>query len=145
MKKNIILACVVICVLGSLTSVTAAGGMEPCLATCCLDWRLGYEMNEGKTIHMYDWLTLAGRISQVPLWIIPAYEWGYRESGAAGCCVSILWGARAGRDFKSLRLRSKEILLCVPIINIYPIIMIPMEAMDGKTWSQVLEEENLQR
>ena len=143
--KTILYALILSSVLICLNSMPLAaqdegGAMVPCLASCCLDPRLGYEMNEGKEIHMYDVLSLFGILR-----LIPAVDWGLARSGAGGFCVTLFWGNRAGRDFKTTRLRGKELLLCVPVVNIVSAVLILSEVLGGKTWSEVEQAENLKR
>jgi TolB-like protein len=116
------------------------GGMGPALASCCLDPRLGYEMNEGKKVHLYDVLGLFAVLR-----LVPAIDWGMGRGGACGCCLALTISKRAGRDFRKTRLRGKEILFFIPVLQWYPIIAVPLEAMSGKTWSEVVEEEGLTR
>ena len=48
-------------------------------------------------------------------------------------------------QFCERKLRAKEKLYPIPIVNLYPWITIGMEAMGGKKLSEVVEEENLTR
>jgi hypothetical protein len=138
MKKYLLLA-VVAAVFG-VSSVQAAGGFGPCLATIFLDPRLGLDMNEGKDIQTNDWLRLLP-----PLSLYAMYAEGYQTNGMKGCCVACIWGNRAGHDIDKYKLRSKEVLMCVPVVNIYPCIALPLEAYGGKTMSQVIQDESLAR
>lgn len=144
MKKFLLLA-VVAAVFG-VSSVQAAGGCAPCLATCILgDPRIGLYMNEGKSIETEDWIVFAGNVLVGLGWVyagINAYE---KAQNAKGFCVGALWGRRAGSEINSTKLRTKEILLCIPILNIYPCIALPLEAFGGKTMSAVIQEEGLSR
>ncbi|MFP4521845.1 MAG: hypothetical protein ACLFQK_06835 [Fibrobacterota bacterium] len=131
-------------------AASAKGGLAPCLATCVFgDTRLGLEMNEGKEIQTYDWLNLAGNVLSSfgggILNLYVAYDVGYKAAGTKGCLSACLWGPRAGRDFNEVKIRKKEVMLCIPIVNIVPAVLIPLEAYSGKTYQQIIEEENLKR
>ena len=128
------------------TSVHAAGGVAPCLATIFMgDIRIGLYMNDGKPVEGQDWLILGLNVLTGLGPFVSAYE-GYSKSQTMkGCCVGYFWGRRAGGEINNYKLRTKEILLCIPIINIYPCIALPLEAFSGKTMTQVIEEENLKR
>jgi hypothetical protein len=147
MNKKIIFTAVVLMIMS--VNVSAKGGAGPCLATCLLgDTRLGLAMNQGEQIETIDWINLASNF--IPfvgpvLKLYVAYEAGYKPSGATGCCVAYIWGPRPGRMFTDYKLRTKEILLCIPVVNIYPIIALPCEAYNGKTLTEVIQEENLKR
>ena len=97
-------------------------------------------MNEGKNVHLYDVLGLFAVLR-----LIPAIDWGFGGGGPCGCCVALTISKRAGRDFRTTRLRGKEFLYFVPVLWFYPAIAIPLEAMSGKTWSEVVEQEKLKR
>ncbi|MBN1984375.1 MAG: hypothetical protein JW795_22815 [Chitinivibrionales bacterium] len=131
-----------------ISKAEQTGGLGPCLATCLLgDTRIGLEMNEGKEIEDVDWIRALG--SYVGLSIITntwaAYNNGYKQAGFGGFCVGFLWGPRPGRMFNEYKLRTKEVLLCIPLVQCYPMIALPLEAFSGKTMSAVIEEENLKR
>jgi hypothetical protein len=146
-------------------SVQAAGGVGPCLATCFLgDSRIGLYMNEGKPIEGTDWLVFGANIAgsvlgsalfssednpggtSIPIGSVIAGVDAYNKSKSAkGFCAGALWGRRSGAEINTTKIRTKEILMCIPIVNIYPCIAVPLEAYSGKTMSQVIEEENLKR
>jgi hypothetical protein len=133
MKKALLLfAAIVVC---SFSSIQAAGGAGPCLATLLLDPRLGLYMNEGKSIETNDFI----RYLINPLGSYLATK----DKGS--CCVAVFWGNRAGQEFKTYKLRSKEVLMCIPVVNIYPCIALPLEAYSGKTFADVVKEEGLTR
>jgi hypothetical protein len=162
--KKLALICVFVCVAcGSL--LAQKGGAGPCLATCFFgDPRIGFTMNEGQPIETVDWIRLGGSlvggafgsvtdpaiagigsaISLVTM-VYASYETGYKYSDMPGFCVSVLWGNRPGKMFKEYKLRTKEILLCIPLVQCYPMIAIPLEAYNGKTMSDVIAEEGLKR
>lgn len=129
-------------------TVQAKGGVGPCLATCIFsDTRIGLALNEGKEIETYDWITLASSfVGLTPVAkAYAAYENGYKQAGMTGFCVGYLWGPRPGRMFDEYKLRSKEIMLCIPCVQLYPMIALPCEAYNGKTLTEVIEEEGLKR
>jgi hypothetical protein len=128
------------------TSVQAAGGVAPCLATCLLgDARIGLYMNDGKPIETTDWIIFGLDVVSGLGTFVAAYDAYSKSNSMKGCCVGYFWGRRAGGEINNYKLRSKEILMCIPIVNIYPCIAIPLEAFGGKTMTQVIEEENLKR
>jgi hypothetical protein len=138
MKKYLYLA--LFGIVFAQSSSVAAGGVAPCLATFLLgDTRIGLYMNEGKPVELVDWLGLVG-IGR----LIGMFE-ANSAAGLKGCCVAFFWGRRAGTEIKTTKIRSKEVLMCIPVVDIYPCIALPLEAMGGKTMSQVIEEENLKR
>jgi hypothetical protein len=155
-----------------VSSVRAAGGMVPCLATCLLgDSRIGIYMNEGKQIENADWIVVGGNLLggaigsvlppvyestdgnvtmkvsiSLPLGRIYAGFDAYQKSKSAkGFCAGVLWGRRVGAEINTTKVRTLEILECVPVVCIYPCIALPMEAYNGKTMSQVIQEEGLAR
>lgn len=171
MKKFLLFA--VVGIMLAQSSVQAAGGVGPCLATCFLgDSRIGLYMNEGKPIEGIDWLIFGANIVggaiqsavvpplyesesdgvkstvsvTVPIGSLIAGIDAYNKSQSAkGFCAGALWGRRVGAEINNTKVRTKEILLCIPIVNLYPCIALPLEAYNGKTMSQVIEEENLKR
>jgi hypothetical protein len=169
MKKYLLFVCVAACFTQS--SVYAAGGVAPCLATCFLgDSRIGLYMNDGKPIEGMDWLVFGSTIagSLISSFVLPpvytskdsAVKVSYslplgsiisgidafgKSRSMKGFCAGFLWGRRVGAEINTTKIRTKEILKCIPIVNLYPCIAIPLEAYNGKTMSQVIEEENLTR
>jgi hypothetical protein len=170
MKKYLLLAAVA--AMFGVSSVQAAGGVAPCLATCFLgDARIGLYMNEGKPIETADWIVFGGNIlgSAISQALPPVYEstsgnvttkvsislplgslyGGYdayqKSKSAKGFCAGVLWGRRVGGEINTTKVRTLEILECIPVVCIYPCIAIPFEAYNGKTMSQVIEEEGLKR
>jgi hypothetical protein len=164
MRKFALLAAFISVVCCSLFA--EKGGAAPCLATCFFgDPRIGLTMNEGQPIETVDWLRLGGNVIGGALGsttlggtlyytgnaiglladVYASYETGYKYSEVPGFCVSMIWGNRPGKMFKEYRLRTKEILLCIPIVQCYPLIALPLEAYNGKTMSDVIAEEGLKR
>lgn len=155
------------------SSLQASGGVGPCLATCFLgDTRIGLYMNDGKPIETTDWLVFGGNIlgSVLAQTVIPpVYEFdsdgqtgkvsvslplgnfiaGFDAYGKSnsfmGFLAGFLWGRRVGAEINTTKVRTMEILTCIPIVNLYPCIALPLEAYNGKTMTQVIEDENLKR
>lgn len=144
MKKYLLLAIVVMGFAGSQVQ-GEQGGLVPCLATCFLgDVRIGLYMNEGKAIETDDWITFAGNLVGVG-WLYSGFKAYEKAQTGKGFCVGALWGRRAGSEINSTKVRTKEILLCIPCIQLYPIIALPLEAFSGKTMTQVIQDEGLTR
>lgn len=146
--KRVILLCLTALVFSSSVTLAEKGGVAPCLATCFFgDTRIGLYMNEGKPIETDDWITLIGNVAS--RYAVGSLYSGYKAYEASnsgkGFCVGFLWGRRAGSEINTTKLRSKEILLCIPVIQLYPCVVIPLEAFDGKTMSEVIQEEGLKR
>lgn len=125
------------------------GGIEPCLATIFMgDTRIGLYMNEGKPIEDLDWIRFVGNFVpyvDIAVPVYTSYKYAYPTSGISGCAVSYLWGHRVGKEYNNYRLRTKEWLLCIPCVNIYPCVAITLEAYSGKTFTEVVQEEGLAR
>jgi hypothetical protein len=132
--------------LWGFSPIWAAGGMEPCLATCFMgDTRIGLYMNDKQPIESNDWLRFGGSFIPCVGCFFPLYT-SYTETENRGnFCVALLWGHRAGREFDRYRLRDVEVLRCIPIANIYAAIALSLEAYEGKTMTQVIREEGLAR
>jgi hypothetical protein len=145
--KKLVLIAIAIGVFAGTSVQAAAGGVWPCLATCFMgDPRIGLYMNDGKPVETLDWVRLWLGIIPTELGpFVSAYDAYAQTSTIKGCCVGFFWGRRAGLEIQNYKLRTKEILLCIPIVNIYPCIALPLEAFGGKTMTQVIEEENLKR
>ncbi len=139
------------------STVKAKGGAGPCLATCIFaDTRIGLEMNEDKKIDNYDWIRFGGNFiaPMIPVvggplgmaaTVYTSYKNGYEQAGAKGCCVGYIWGNRPGRMFKDYKLRSKEVMSCIPVVGICSYFSIMHDAYKGKTLTEIIKEENLKR
>jgi hypothetical protein len=57
----------------------------------------------------------------------------------------ILIPRRVGCEINTTKVRTIEILECIPIIDLYPCIAIPLEAYQGKTMTLVIQDEKLKR
>ncbi len=143
----VVVLCVVavgVMVAGTLQAQAAEGGIGPMLGSCCLGPRIGLEMNEGQEIEIMEVLPLipyAGGVFR--LWL--SYDYGYKAAGGKGFLASCCIGPRVGKQFNERKLRSIEKLYPIPIVNLYPWIVIGLEALDGKTMEQIEQEENLRR
>lgn len=42
------------------------GGITPLLASCCLGPRIGYELNDGRSIRTVEWLTIVPYVGYIP-------------------------------------------------------------------------------
>ena len=115
----------------------AKGGVGPLLASCILGPRVGQEMNEGQPIDIFEVLSITR------LWL--AYDWGYKSGGGKGFLASCCIGPRVGKEIGERKVRSKEKLMLVPIVNLYPWITMGMEAYSGKTMKQIEKTEKLRR
>jgi hypothetical protein len=145
MKKLLLLVAVLVA--SALSSAQAAGGgVAPCLATCFLgDPRIGLYMNEGKSVETADWIVFLGNDLVGLGWLYGGFDAYGKSKNAKGFCVGTIWGRRAGAEINTTKLRTKEILMCIPVIDLYPCIAIPLEAYSGKTMTEVIKEEGLTR
>jgi len=143
MRKGII--CLLLCffVLGVtvVNGETEKGGAVPMLASCCIGPRVGLEMNEGKEILMYEWFRFIPYVGQ----IIMAYGTGYQAAGFNGFMASCCLGPRVGSQLNERKIRSKEWLILIPVVNLYPWISTGLEALNGKTMVEIEAAENLKR
>ena len=142
-----LLLCVVL--FGVISAVTvqaqnAEGGFGPLLGSCCLGPRIGLEMNEGQDIDIMEVLPLLPYVGGIfDLWL--SYDYGYKAAGGKGFLASCCIGPRVGKEFNDRKLRSLEKLYPIPIINLYPWIVIGLEAYQGKTMEEIAKDENLSR
>ena len=147
MKKGYVIVIVFVMLCGLLIAsspVLAKGGAGPCLASCCLGPRIGLEMNEGMDIELVEFLRLVPAINgAITLWI--AYDYGYKTAGMKGCLTSCCIGPRVGRELNERKIRSMELMRLIPIVNLYPWVATSLEAMSGRTMTEIEEEENLKR
>jgi hypothetical protein len=95
-----------------------AGGVEPCLVTWFLGPRVGLEMNERKPIELIDIIRFAGQYACIMFPILTSYETGYKAAGMKGFLASCCIGHRVGSQLKERRVRTKEYLMLIPIVNI---------------------------
>lgn len=144
-----------------------AGGITPCLLNCYLGPRVGPEYNEGRGIATMEWIALViGLARLIPA--LQAYqgktmsEWAkenamdsrpippargganVNKGGITACLVSCYMGPRVAFERNEGRkIRSKEIWLIIPILNIVAAILMGLEAYNGKTMTQIAKDEGL--
>lgn len=159
MKKFLAVVVAIVLFSGGLNPISAQqgkGGFEPCLATCFLGPRVGLEINEGIPIQTEEWIRFgAGYVGAAVPVIGPgisaaghfyaAYQLSGKKNGFSGFLASLFIGPRVGQQLDYRYIRTKEWLLLVPCVNLYPAISIPLEAYDGKTMTGIAREENLSR
>ena len=146
MTKKLVLLFVlsVFCCMVAVSSVQAKGGAGPCLASCCIGPRIGLEMNEGDSVEILEVLRLAPYVGGL-INLYVAYDYGYKAAGANGFLASCCLGPRIGKELDGRKIRTIEWLRLIPVINLYAVISVGMEAYGGKTMAEVAEEENLSR
>lgn len=143
-----------------------AGGITPCLLNCYIGPRVGPEYNEGRGIATMEWIGLVISLAR----IIPALqayqgktmtEWAkenamdsrpippphgsnVNKGGITACLISCYFGPRVALERNEGRkMRSKEIWLIIPILNIVAAILMGLEAYNGKTMTQIAKDEGL--
>ena len=122
----------------------AEGGIGPMLGSCCLGPRIGLEMNEGKEIEMLEFGRIVPSVGEI-IHLYVAYDYGYKTAGNKGFLASCCIGPRVGQQFDKRKIREIEKLLPIPIVQLYPWVMIGLEAYAGKTMTEIASEENLAR
>ncbi len=137
---------------GQGTATVSKGGINPCLASCCIGPRVGLEMNEGKEITTSEWIGFGSSFLGVVNPSLPtigrayrAYDMGGKTNSMEGFFYSFCLGPRIGNEIDHRKVRTKEWLLLVPCVNLYPAITIPLEAYNGKTMSEIEVKENLRK
>jgi len=156
MKKDFIFILITITLLMStFLQAEENGGFVPCLASCLIGPRVGLEMNEGKEIVQSEWIMLGGQlIAAVPVIgqiaatgtrAYNAYDMGAKKNGLEGALASFFLGSRVGNELDYRKIRLMEWLRIVPCVCIYPAIMIPLEAYQGKTMTEIEVEEGLRK
>lgn len=151
---------------GALNAKPDAGGLTPCLLTCYLGPRVGTEYNEGRSVATMEWISFVFFPARI-ISGVKAYqgttmtEWALDNAidarpipppkgsatapgGAAACFIGACLGPRpAFERNEGRRLRTKEILLFVPVVNIVMAFVLGLEAYHGKTMSQIAQDEGL--
>lgn len=143
---GIVLLCGIVIAASPVYAQSAKGGVGPMLGSCCLGPRIGLEMNEGQEIELIEFaLLLDNGVTGglIRLWL--AYDYGYKAAGNKGFLASCCIGPRVGKEFNERKIRDREFLYPIPIVNLYPWITIGIEAYQGKTMTEIAEEENLTR
>ncbi len=142
-----LLLCVVLFGVISAVSVQAQGsegGIGPMLGSCCLGPRIGLEMNEGQDIDIMEVLPLAPYVGGL-IRLYVSYDYGYKAAGEKGFLASCCLGLRIGKELNERKIRSKEWLVLIPVVNLYPWITTGIEAYQGKTMTEIEKDENLSR
>lgn len=114
----------------------------PCLVTLFIGPRAGIEMNEDRPIQMWE-LVHAFGIS--PARAVASWMLGGEAAGVEGCIVSFCIGPRVGAQLPERRVRTKEWTRLIPIYGIIPTIQIALEAYNGKTMTEIAEQEGLSK
>jgi len=120
------------------------GGFWPFVQSCLCGPRIGLEANEGRPATAVEYLNFF-----IPI-IVPIQTLGSQGFPAciASCSLPMCaWGLgpRIGEQLPARKIRTLEWLRVVPVLNIYASIVNGFEAADGRTMSQIVEEERLQR
>jgi TolB-like protein len=125
------------------TYTATKGGWGPFFASCFLGPRVGLEMNEGKPVQTLEWVALALNFTLGGGGIVRGIQGMNNGCGGfmAGCCI----GPRVGEQLHKRRIRTKEYLMLIPVVQIIPAVLIAVEAMDGKAMTDIAQKENLQR
>lgn len=120
------------------------GGVLPCLVSLFLDPRLGYQMNE-KAINV-DLMHLLKFVPVIGQFVVLYNGYtGYMKSKSFdGCCIGF-FGYTTANMMDTTKGRTVEWLFYLPIANLYSLFVVISETMGGKTWSQVVTQENLRR
>ena len=150
---------------GAINAKPNAGGLTPCLLTCLLGPRVGAEHNEGRGTAVSEWVSLAFFPARV-FTGIHAYngktmtEWAEEREldirpippgrgndspgGIGSCLIGICLGPRpAFEKNEGRQLRTKEILMFVPVVNVLMVILMSRESYQGKTMTQIAKDEGL--
>lgn len=151
----------------ALNAKPDAGGLTPCLLTCYLGPRVGAEYNEGRGIATIEWVSLFF----FPARIVPALqarkgktmtEWAREtqidsrpipppkagetteKGGTKACLIGFCLGPRVAFERnEGRRVRTREILLFVPVVNVIAAVLMGLESYNGKTMSQIAQDEGL--
>ena len=150
--KKFIVAGLTLLFLAQLSYATAAtqdqdkkGGGGPFLASCCLGPRVGLELNEGQQVRTVEWVILASNIVGIPVGQVWAGSEGWKAAGPGGCLANVCIGPRVGNELPQRKIRTKEWLTLIPAVGIVPRLLISIEALNGKTMTQIEEEEKLKK
>lgn len=118
-------------------SAEKKGGLVPAALTCCFGPRVGLEYNEGKPVEASEWLRFVF-IGEV----MNCLE-AYQKNGCAGCILEGFIGPRVGREYDRRDVRTLEWigLATAGLSNI----IIVFEAFEGKTMTEVEQQEHLSK
>jgi len=143
MKKLIVSTLILIFLVSGL-SAAEKGGIMPCLASCLIGPRVGLEMNEGKKVETIELLhAFGGYIPYVGCCVRPvtSYMIGGKTNGVNGFLASCCLGPRVGSQLNQRKVRINEWLQLVCIGRI----LIPLEAYQGKTMTEIEAKEGLRK
>lgn len=115
------------------------GGIVPMALSCLVDPRLGLMANE-KAVNL-DLMDILRFVPVINYFVMfgNAYT-GFKNHGITGCCIGPM-GYHTAHSLDKYKPRTKEWMEYILI----GWIMIGMEANSGKTWSEVVKEENLRK
>ncbi len=138
--RKVFMAIVVMGIIGMSSNLNAAekkGGIGPACVACCIGPRVGLQMNDGKPVESAEWLRL--------VWIgaIINDVQAYQKNGCVGCLLENFLGPRVGRQYNKYNVRTMEWLSL--IISPIPQAIAALDAYNGKTWSQIVQQEHLQK
>ena len=146
-NMSVVLALVLILSVASgVLAEEKKGGPVPGLVSFFLGPRIGLEMNEGEEVEgiegaiVLDYVVTGGLVR-----LYVAYDHGYKSAGLSGCLASCCLGPRVGRELPERNIRTKEWLQLIPVVGIVPRVLIAVEAYDGKTMTEIAEEEGLSK
>jgi len=132
MKKWIVSVLILIFLITGL-SAGEKGGVVPCLVSCLIGPRVGLEMNEGKNIEMLEILGFIIPIVRA----VPGFQAAGVQGAVIGCCL----GPRVGSEYNQRKVRTMEWLQLCCVGRI----MIPFEAFQGKTMTEIEAKEGLRK
>ena len=118
------------------------GGCVPCLVGA-LDTRSAYVVNEKKVnIELLDVLKIiTNYLIPIPVFNIYNMYTGFSNDGISGCCLGMYAGRHSVNSLTKYKTRTKEKFAWL----IIPGIQMALEVYNGKTWSEVVEKENLKK
>ena len=118
---------------GMTLQAEETGGIMPCLASYFIGPRVGLEMNEGKSIETMEIIGVV-----VPcVRLVPGFQAAGIAGGLIGCCL----GPRVGAQYNERNVRTMEWLQLCCIGRF----MIPFEAFQGKTMTEIEVKEGLRK
>ena len=113
------------------------GGFWPFVQSCLCGPRIGLEANEGRPATALEYINFFVRV------IVPVKA--LRKNGMRGCCASCCIGPRVGMQLDERRIRTLEWFRVIPILGVYASIVSGFEASEGRTMSEIVEAESMQR
>lgn len=116
---------------------TKKGGATAFAASCCLEPRIGLELNEGVPIRVEEWV----HIFLFPIVSFEAYDKNGLSGAAASCCL----GPRVGMELNERKIRTLEWMQLAPYVGFIPRAIMAVEAYQGKTMTEIEQEEGLKK